>query len=229
MTVLSFSLLLALLPFTIAEDVTLFYPATPAPTGLTQHIVSATVLGVSPLSVDDDGFTHYAATQVQSVGFWRLPETTTTYLTTPTTFTYTFKADASRYHATEEIIPTPTLSQSGVPAAATSAARAHSVQECTSFDNGTMSCSIEVLGAPLSPSGTSETVYATSWLGQREPFATISNIETFNIPRPTPLVNVANAGKINDDSEEASGSGALQTGTSCTMVVLVAAMIMTLL
>ncbi|EAU86593.2 hypothetical protein CC1G_07789 [Coprinopsis cinerea okayama7 len=86
-----------------ADVITAFGPATTqeAVAGSThgelRHILSGSHLGASPLSVDDEGLTHYAASHVYSFGVVEEPTTTTTYLTTPTTLSYTFRADASRY------------------------------------------------------------------------------------------------------------------------------------
>ncbi|KAG2012163.1 hypothetical protein CC2G_012198 [Coprinopsis cinerea AmutBmut pab1-1] len=94
-TIFSAFLLSSALAQNGAEVITFYEPKLPTMQGFPRGFWQTR--GASALSVDSEGYTHYVASQVQTLGVGPMG----TYLSTPTAITYTFKADASHYHAVD--------------------------------------------------------------------------------------------------------------------------------
>ena len=73
-------------PSSLAEDVTLFGFSDPSPTTTTPSFeFSYTLLGVEPLSVDEEGLTYYACSQLYTFGIVKLSTETSTLISPPST------------------------------------------------------------------------------------------------------------------------------------------------
>ncbi|RXW16031.1 hypothetical protein EST38_g9831 [Candolleomyces aberdarensis] len=162
--VASFSVILAalLIPAALATDVTLWQMA--EATSSPSVIISGLSYDVSPVAVQTDGQTIYVAKEVKSLVVVEAGAFTTTLLPTPTTNTFTYRADASRYHIAIQ-------TQTG-------GVRAELRDDCTLKDDGSLVCSYKVIGE----SGALKTTIEKTSTGSPRPWYTISNVESLNLP-----------------------------------------------
>ncbi|KAH6911176.1 hypothetical protein BKA70DRAFT_1460403 [Coprinopsis sp. MPI-PUGE-AT-0042] len=138
-----------------AEDVTLF--DIPWPTTRTDSFVEGeTRLGISPLSVDQAGATHYVYSVAAS-----LVNPASTQVLGATTATWTFKADATReVHEHTSTWPGDIVYENRY--------------ECVHYEDGTSVC---VSRQVAKGAGTTVTNIDTTRTGTRTPWATVTNVE----------------------------------------------------
>ncbi|EAU90692.1 hypothetical protein CC1G_03961 [Coprinopsis cinerea okayama7 len=190
-TVLSGFLLSSTLAQNDGGAVTLFWPKLPTTTleGEPEWNEGITTLGGKVLSTDAEGYTHYAVSHVQTLGV----VDGETYISTPTSVTYTFRADASRYRGVGPfavIEPTGTV---GGGLGLTYREGAQAITECegdidgSSEDTDEIACSMRVefaVASTDSDSGSAETVTSVRtremWTvtGEKEPMITIAASES---------------------------------------------------
>ncbi|EAU86590.1 hypothetical protein CC1G_07786 [Coprinopsis cinerea okayama7 len=196
----TFLLVAAALPLARAEDVTLFRPQAPEPTVFPYTTPLIEWVGISPAGVDEEGYTHYVASQVYSVDVIGEEHTTKTVKNAfgrPQSYTITFKADATRDAIT---ISTDNQFQTGA-----------TVGECLHHpENGTVVCSQTTFGRPPGAKEDEITTYhETTYTATREPYFTISNVETYAIPTIT-------AGQLEEEDDarnDKSGAKAVAVGS----------------
>ncbi|KAJ2933711.1 hypothetical protein H1R20_g3348, partial [Candolleomyces eurysporus] len=161
--VASFSVILAaLVPAALATDATLWQMA--EGTSPPNPITSGRSFEVSPVAVQTDGQTIYVGKAVQGPIVVQTGSITATLVPTPTTNTFTFRADASRYHMAIQ-------TQTG-------GVRGEFKEDCTLRDDGNLVCSAKL----IAESGAQKTTVAVTQTGSPVPWYTISNVESLNLP-----------------------------------------------
>ncbi|RXW16030.1 hypothetical protein EST38_g9830 [Candolleomyces aberdarensis] len=161
--VASFSVILAaLLPAALATDVTLWQLA--EGTSSPNAIVSGLSVEISPVAVQTDGQTVYVAKEAKSLMVVQSGAFTSTLVATPTTDTFTFRADASRYHLALKT--------------QTAGVQAERTDDCTLRDDGSLVCSVKL----VAESGGQKATVAVTTTGSPAPWYTISNVESLNLP-----------------------------------------------
>ncbi|KAG2004173.1 hypothetical protein CC2G_002761 [Coprinopsis cinerea AmutBmut pab1-1] len=184
--------------FSVAEDVTLFYPAAPTISEYPYIDSSETILGIEPVSVDETGATHYVGSQVFSHVVFVDQNYTSTVVSVaePSTTHFTFVADATRHR----VIQTRTISDD--------AGYGVSVDEldCVLDEEGEDFSCVHKIVDSASGQPPSTAYYNPTWSGAKSAYWTIENVETFSIPRPT--VTGEDTGE--EDSDSGVGSRVLR-------------------
>ncbi|EAU80744.1 hypothetical protein CC1G_04854 [Coprinopsis cinerea okayama7 len=145
---------------------------------------SKSIVQVAPVAVGGDGATFYRAVEAQSiVASVRGDQLATVHLPTPTTNTYTFRADASRIHqkATSQSMI------AGVTAAISySSDCTHDVDSDTPVEEGVMVCNVKL---EASAQVNKQAIITTSEgvvTGVPTPWATVVNSEGLVLPSAEP-------------------------------------------
>ncbi|TEB34089.1 hypothetical protein FA13DRAFT_65842 [Coprinellus micaceus] len=153
------------LPRVLAEDVTLFQLVEEPPSTTDSVIRSGYSIGITPISVEKSGETVYVAAEAHSKAVYTNRLMTLTLIPSPTTVTYTFRADASRYHLALE------TNVSGV--------KGTREDDCTTDPStGKMVCVVRVIGKN---DRTTQSVVATV-TGTGAPWFTVTGVENLNLP-----------------------------------------------
>ncbi|RXW12998.1 hypothetical protein EST38_g12856 [Candolleomyces aberdarensis] len=171
--VASFSVILAviLIPAALATDVTLWQMA--ECTSSPKAIVSGLSYEVSLVAVQTDGQTIYVVKEAIILVVVRTGGFTSTLIPTPTTNTFAYRADASRYRVAFQ-------TQIGE-------VRAEKSDDCILRDDGSLVCSVKVIGE----SGALKTTIAATTTGSPRPLYTISDVESLNLPTQASSVNAS--------------------------------------
>ncbi|EFI26695.1 hypothetical protein CC1G_15466 [Coprinopsis cinerea okayama7 len=184
------------------EDVvTIFWPK--ADTTAVDWVEEASTIGAEALSTDAEGYTHYAVSRVVTQGVANghtyLSEPTTA---TCTTATYTFRADASRYHADEPLnLVQPTNDAGDLGLVPVEGGR--SITECVTQEDDTIVCSVRV----EIPEPSARTDFLT-FTGEKGPLYTIV------------ALGAKKGG--DDDGDDDSGTSALRLGGALVWLGVVA-------
>ncbi|KAJ2919797.1 hypothetical protein MD484_g533, partial [Candolleomyces efflorescens] len=156
------AILAAVLPAALATDVTLWQLA--EGTGAPNAIVSGLSVEISPVAVQTDGQTVYVAKEAKSLLVVTTAGFTSTLVATPTTNTFTFRADASRYHLALQTT--------------TQGVKAERTDECNLREDGSLVCAVKL----VAESGNQKATVAVTTTGSPTPWYTISNVESLNLP-----------------------------------------------